>query len=92
MNNACFRAFGGSVAQVDIGPSDRETASVDQMETCWSGPAVKVEVVIMQSTSQSAESSKDFLSSLSSEEKVTLMMPSLYNQGGSSPALEYLSF
>lgn len=29
MNNACFRAFGGSAAQVDIGPSDRETASVD---------------------------------------------------------------
>lgn len=55
------------------------------METCGSEPAVKVELFTVQNISQSAESS-------SVQRKVTLMMPSLYNQGHSSSALEYLSF
>lgn len=29
MNNACFCAFGGSAARVDVSPSDGETATID---------------------------------------------------------------
>lgn len=90
MNNACFSTRGGSAARVDVSPTDGEPATIESngnlQEWAWG------EGRVIYHAEHFTICSEEFVSSLSSQRKVTLMMPALYNQGPSSPALDYLSF
>lgn len=90
MNNACFSTREGSAARVDVSPTDEETATIEsngnlQEWACGEGRVV-------YHAEHFSICGEEFVSSLSRQRKVTLMMPSLYNQSPSSPALDYLSF
>lgn len=85
MNNACFSTRGGSAAWVDVSPTDGEPATIEsngnlQEWACGEGR-------VIDHAEHFSICSEEFVSSLSSQRKVTLMMP--YNQGLSSPALDY---
>lgn len=87
MNNASFSTRGGSAARVDVSPTDWAPATIEsngnlQEWACGEGR-------VIYHAEHFSICSEEFVSSLSSQRKVTLMMPSLYNQGLPSPALDY---